>query len=290
MWIAAGNKIHASTINDERNWAVGGDDEKSSFVCDFDSGESITACVEYEGSPVFFSEKKIYKVYGDRASNFYLKCCSSWGGVPRGFGGTVDIMKDKIYYMSEYGVTYFDGSTPRVIYNSPLPETSTAFGAAGGDKYYIFIPNKSKLLYVYDEKTGQWHDHDGYEFAALLKCQGGLYACTHTEMISLYGDSDIFTPSGWEREPYCVAEFSLEIGGGSPVQFIMSYESFGGAEYDVYISYDSKLESSHIQYFYGEHARRLQIPLLPRKCNNLTVRIAGMGDVRIKELCVDVIE
>ncbi len=289
VWIASGNKIYASTINDECNWAVGGDDEKSSFVCDFDSGETITACVEFEGSPVFFSEKKIYKVYGDRASNFYLKCCSNWGGIPKGFSGTIAVMKDKIYYMSEHGVTYFDGSTPRILDNSPLPVTNNAFGAAAGHKYYIFIPNGEKLLYVYDEKNGLWHKHGGYELTAFLKCQGGLYACTETEMLSLYGESDLFTSDEFEDELYRFVEFSLDIGGGSPLNFIMSYESDHTAEYEVYISYDSEDERRLVKYMVGEYSERLEVPLVPRKCENLTVGIGGVGMIKIKELGVDVI-
>lgn len=289
VWVAAGNKIHASTINDECNWAVGGDDEKSSFVCTFDNGETITACVEFDGSPVFFSEKKIYKVYGDRASNFYLKCCSNWGGIPQGLSGTVATIKDKIYYVSDYGVTYFDGSSPKILPNTPLPATNNAYAGSGGEKYYIFIPNGDNLLYVYDDSTGQWHKHDGYDFAAFLKYQGALYACTEREMVSLYGDSDIFPSYGYETEPYRFVDFLLDIGGGCPLNFVMSFESDEIADYEVYISYDLENERRLIKYIVGAHSERFEVPLVPRKCDNLTVGLGGLGMITVKELYVDVI-
>ena len=290
VWVAAGNKIHASTINDECNWAVGGDDEKSSFVCTFDNGESITACVELEGSPVFFSEKKIYKVYGDRASNFYLKCCSNWGGIPKGMSDTVAVMKDKIYYISDYGVTYFDGSLPRVVPDAPLPTTQGSFAASGGEKYYIFIPNQDKYLYVYDDKNGQWQKHGGqHEFVAFVKYQGALYACTESEMVSLYGDSDIFLSYGFEDIPYHFVDFCIDVNGCRPLRIGMSLESNDEADYEIYISYDSEEERRLIKTVRGTFSGNFETLLVPKSCGSMTIGIGGEGMIIIKDIYVDVI-
>ncbi len=290
VWVAGDNKIQASTINDECNWAVGGDDEKSSFVCDFDNGETITACIEFEGSPVFFSEKKIYKVYGDRASNFYLKCCSSWGGIPKNMSGTVAVLKDKIYYVSAHGITSFDGSTPRILDNVPFDVAADAFAASDGRKYYIYTPNSSPYLYVFDEKNSQWQKYGDIELTAFFTYQGALYGCTSNAKYSLWGDSDLFLQFGHEGIPYHSAEFSLDMDGDAPCRVVLDIESGEDADYEIYVSYDSDSERMLIKTLRGGFSGSLGMLLLPRKCDRLTVGLGGEGGLTIKRLYVDVVD
>ncbi len=289
VWVAGDNKIQASTINDECNWAVGGDDEKSSFVCDFDNGEIITACIEFEGSPVFFSEKKIYKVYGDRASNFYLKCCSNWGGIPQNMSGTVAVLKDKIFYVSAYGVTCFDGSAPRIMDNVPFDVVADAFAASDGEKYYIYSPNNSSFLYVFDEKNNQWQKYGDLILTAFFTYQGALYACTANAMHSLWGESDLFLQYGHESVPYHSADFSLDMDGGAPCRVVMDIESGEDADYEIYVSYDSDPERILIKALRGAFAGKAEMLLLPKKCDKLTVGLGGEGSLTIRKLYVDIV-
>ncbi len=290
VWVAGDNKIQASTINDECNWAVGGDDEKSSFVCDFDNGETITACIEFEGSPVFFSEKKIYKVYGDRASNFYLKCCSNWGGIPENMSGTIAVLKDKIFYVSVHGITYFDGSTPKILDNVPFSLTGDVFAASDGEKYYVYSSDNNPFFFVYDERNNQWYKYGEHQLTAFFVYNGALYGCTWNAMYSLWGDSDLFIQYGLEDIPYHSVDFSLDMDGSSPHKVVLDIESAEDADYEIYVSYDADGERTLIKTVRGASSGKSEMLLLPRRCSNLTVGLGGEGSITIRELYVDVVD
>ncbi len=290
VWVAGGNKIQATTINDESNWAVGGDDEKSSFVCDFDSGETITACIEFEGVPVFFSEKKIYKIYGDRASNFYLKCCSSWGGIPKRMSGSVAVLKDRIFYVSDHGVMCFDGSSPRIISKTDSPIQDNVYAASDGKKYYVFVDNGDRYFYVYDEMSNQWQIYGEYEMRNFLSYKGAVYACAKRGLYSLSGDLSLLKLYVTEQ-PYAVsANFSLDVGGGCPLCVGLDVECGEDAYYEIYVSYDSEDERKLIKTLEGESSGVIEIPLVPKGAQRLIVEICGEGEIIIKELYADLID
>ncbi len=288
VWVASGNKIQASTINDERNWAIGGDDEKSSFICDFDNGETITACIEFEGNPVFFSEKKIYKVYGDRASNFYLKCCSNWGGVPKRMSNTVSIFKDKIFYLSEHGVTYFDGNSPKLLEDTPFSITEDAFAASDGKNYFVFVNDGSKILYVYDGNNNQWQKYDGCEFIGFVTYNGGVYGYTQNSICWLWGSPDLFEQYGLEDVPYHFVDFLLDINGRSPFNVVLDVECDETADFEISISYDSDTTRTLLKTLRGVFEGKIQIPIIPKSCKSIRIALGGKGSIIIKELYVDV--
>lgn len=290
VWVAAGNKIHASTINDECNWAVGGDDEKSSFVCDFDNGETITACIEFEGSPVFFSEKKIYKVYGDRASNFYLKCCSNWGGVPREMSSTVASLRDKIFYVSAYGIAYFDGSSPKILENVPFSLGGDVFAASDGEKYYIYASENKPHFYVFDGKNNQWYKHGDHELTAFFVYNGALYGCIWNGMYSLWGESDLFIQFSHELTLHHSVDFGLDTEGDCPYKVVIDIETGDDANYEIYASYDNNAERILLKTVRGQFSGKTETLLLPRPCNNFTVGLGGEGKITIKEVYIEVVD
>lgn len=289
VWVVAGNKIHASTINDECNWAVGGDDEKSSFVCDFDNGDTITACIELEGNPVFFSEKKIYKVYGDRASNFHLKCCSNWGGIPKNMSRTVAVLKDKIFYVSEHGVTCFNGSTPKILEHITFSADTEVYAAAGGQRYYAFIDNGDVFFYVYDDMSNQWHKYGEHEVSNFFTYKGALYACTKQGIHELWGESDLLKPYNIEVPTEVFADFLFDVGGGRPLRVGIDVDCRDDVDCEIYISYDAEGERKLIKAIKGEFLGIIEIPLVPKDCQRLTVGLVGEGDITIKELYVEFI-
>lgn len=290
VWVAGGNKIQATTINDESNWAVGGDDEKSSFICDIDSEESITACVEFEGAPVFFSERKIYKIYGDRASNFHLKCCSNWGGIPKRMSGSVAVLKDRIFYVSEYGVTCFDGSSPRVVTKTEFPIEDKVYAASDGKKYYVYADNGDSYIYVYDDMSNQWQIYGEFEMRNFLPYKGAVYACAKRGIYSLSGDLSLLKLYVTEQ-PFAVsADFSLDVGGKSPLRLGLDLECDEWAYYEIYVSYDSEDDVKLLKTLEGEFSGVIEIPLVPRGARRLTVGLVGEGDITIKELYADIID
>lgn len=288
VWVAGDNKIYASTLGDECNWAVAGDDEKSSFVCNLGGGEKINACIDLEGNPVFFSENKIYKIYGDRASNFYLKCCANWGGVSRSMRDTVAVVRDKIFYVSPHGLTCFDGSTPRVLERTPFEATDVVTAASDGKRYYAVVAEAAgNRLYVYDETYAQWHDYGKYDFQSFFTYEGALCAATASGVTVLSGSFPLMDTQAYLTENILElsASFELDTDGASPVELSVDAESIGSSGHDIYVSWDGGARK-FLGRISGTFSGVKVIPLIPRACQGFEVFIEGRGTLTLRKISV----
>lgn len=296
IWVSGNNKIQASTINDESNWAIGGENEKTSFTCDVLGGDKITACIDFEGNPVFFSEHKIYKMYGDRATNFYLRGCSDWGGVPSGMSDTVAVVRDKIFYVSTSGVMCFDGVSPSVIQNTPFDcQNVKMIGASDGDKYYLCVgEGDASKLYAYDVARGQWYDLGNYAFTYFFTYNNALCAYDGTKITVLRGHFDMMDEHEYTRElrKEARASFEIDTAGAKPLKICVECDTGVGANYNLYVRKkglhinmqgDEILIGNVLPNFSG----KTEFTLVPSKCDSIVVSVRGTGEILIKDISVE---
>ncbi|MBE6548302.1 MAG: hypothetical protein E7667_05440 [Ruminococcaceae bacterium] len=290
VWVAGDNKIYASTINDEHNWAVGGDDDKSSFVCDFDREEKITACIEFEGSPIFFSNTKIYKIYGDRASNFNLRCCADWGGIPDDTADTVAVLKNKIFYLSRHGLTVFDGNTPRVIYNLPFEyKNNKVIADTDGKKYYVcVIGEDGGEFYVYDELSGQWHDWGQYSFSSFFVYRGALGASRGNTIYWIDAPADIMPVVTYEDELSTFVEAEISTGGKMLSKVVVDCQTEATSEYSVHLIINGG-EERKIGEILGAFDGCLEFMIVPTLSEKAVIRISGKHKILIKSILAELI-
>ena len=76
---AKGDTVYASKLGDPFNWNVFDGLSTDSYAVDVGSAGDFTACCSYLGYPCMFKEEHIYKVYGDKPSNFQVMGSASWG-------------------------------------------------------------------------------------------------------------------------------------------------------------------------------------------------------------------
>lgn len=290
LWVVNGSKIHASSINDGRNWAVGGDDEKASFACEYDNSEKIKACIEFKGNPVFFSENKIYRIYGDRASNFRLKCVSSWGGVYGMMTHSIAVVKDKIYYVSKHGITCFDGTSPRVLKNAPISSDGVAYSASDGRNYYIYTINShGQGLYVYDTDCDFWQYHNGiYGALGLFEYNGAICALKNNSITVILDNNEDFI-EGYTPDMAAFANISLrfKIDGGEPVVLAVDCSKYDTNGYSIMMTCDSTYFRM-IGAISGSDQGIKKFSIVPRKTNTADISIFGSGEIDIKGIYMDV--
>lgn len=148
------NEIVLSRLGDPFNWNVfdGGIDD--SYRASVSSFGPFTGVAVQSGYVLFFKEDRVYRLMGDRPSNFTLNEHLTEGVGP-GFTHTLVSDGDALYFMNRRGIFSFGGNTATLI-SSPLGDAVFTEGEAGvfrgrvffsvrgdfGEKTYSYSPAK----------------------------------------------------------------------------------------------------------------------------------------------------
>ena len=134
-----------------------------------------------------------------------------------------------------------------------------------------------RSLFVFDTARGLWHKEDELAAEAFCSCRGRLYCISGGAILDLTGGGD-------ERVPWMVE--SGEIGISSPDQKYVSRLTVRmmlgvGAHASFYVKYDFDEIWEPLFELDGTSLRSFSIPVRPRRCDHLKLRVEGEGDVRI---------
>lgn len=278
------NEIYACKLGDFKNWNcfIGLATDSYSASCGTDG--PFTGAITHLGHPLFFKEHFVHKVYGNYPANFQLQD-TALRGVQQGCDKSMAIVNEILYYKARHAVVAYDGSLP-VEVSSAFGEERYSEAAAGahGNKYYISMQdtNGGWHLMVYDTTKGLWHREDSLRADCFCSCRDELYAIDHNtrKIITMLGsgtqDKDRvkwMVQTGvigtdmpdMKYVSRLVIRLSLEIG--ARVMLFAQYNSMGGWESLGTIT--------------GTDLRSFSLPVRPRRCDHLRLRIEGEGDAKI---------
>ena len=158
------NTIYACKLGDPFNWFVYDGLASDSYAVAVGSKGNFTGCISYLGHPMFFKENHIYKMYGNKPSNFELQDHMTLG-VMAGNGKSLAIAGETLFYNSRKGIMAYTGSAPRSV-QEPLgvenigSESKPIVAGSDGMKYYAAA--KGNGLYIYDTRRGMWLQDDDW--------------------------------------------------------------------------------------------------------------------------------
>ena len=287
------NEIYASKLGDFKNWNCFMSISTDSYVASVGSDGQFTGAITHLGYPIFFKENCLHKVYGNYPSNYQIQT-TACRGVQKGSGKSLAIVNETLFYKSRSAVCSYDGSLP-VEVSSALGEVSYGDAVAGvlGNKYYISMKDSEGQyhLFVFDTQKGMWHREDNTQAMAFCNCRGNLYYID-------YDDNKIKTvrPPATELEGK-VDTKAIEwqaitgvMGTDSPdKKYIsrlvarMSLEI--GTTIVFYVEYDSSGEWEHLFTMSGTSLRSFSVPIRPKRCDHLRLRIDGKGAAKIYSIC-----
>ena len=154
---------------------------------------------------------------------------------------------------------------------------------AHGNKYYISMRNVSThkySLFVYDTAKGMWHKEDDLQAEGICSCGDDLYCISGGNILAMLG-----TAGQQEGDVEWMAETGI-IGASLPdakylskLTVRMAIERGKRALFSV--QYDSMGEWQYFGEVIGNSLYSFNIPLRPRRCDHLRLRIEGKGDVKI---------
>ncbi len=272
------NEIYASKLGDFKNFSCFMGISTDSGVLNLGSDGPFTGAVTHLDHPLFFKENMLHKIYvSDTGAHSVTD--TPCLGVQEGCGESLATVSGVLYYMGRGAVCAYDGSLPTEISQDLATLTcQSAWGGAAKGKYYLCLKNGGQTeLLVYDTRKNMWHKEDDLPVNGFCPHKDTLYAMTKTEIWDLLG--------GDEEGVFWSAETG-DIGGFSPDSKYLSKLTVRlslAADADIYfyVRYDF---SDQWELLYGLTAKPMgsyQIPLRPKRCDTLRLRMEGVGDIKI---------
>lgn len=188
LWGGKGDTIWCSKLGDPYNWNVFDGVSTDAWSVETGTPGNFTACTSFLGYPVFFKEDKVFKVYGDRPTNYQVMASATLG-VSAGSGKSLAVAGETLFYLSRAGIVAYSGGIPRSI-SAPFGTARyrNAVGGSDGMKYYVSMEddNGEWSLFVYDPALGVWHREDSTRLVA-ADYLGGVNGLTADGRLLLLG-------------------------------------------------------------------------------------------------------
>ena len=267
------NEIYASALGDFKNWNQFRGLSTDSYAASRGSQGPWTGAVAYQGRPIFFKAGCMETVYPSETGAHQIVTSDCRGCLP----GSLAVVDEVLYYCTGREVVAFDGSYPRTV-SKALGALSEAEACAGslGHKYYLYL--RSRGLMVLDTATGLWHREDD---------PGADYFAGDGMSLYFSAGADIWQPEGGGEEDFSWYAETGDIGLGEPgtkyiSRLVLRFRLEVGAWVDVLVSYDSTGIWEHKGHLRGGcFLRSAALPIIPRRCDHMRIRIEGSGMVRI---------
>ncbi|MBQ8249062.1 MAG: hypothetical protein IJY93_04170 [Clostridia bacterium] len=290
LWGCKGDTIYASKLGDAFNWNVFDGLATDSYALDVGSAGDFTGCIAYGGYAIFFKEDQVYKVYGDKPTNFKAMASASLG-VMRGSADSLAIAGETLYYLSRCGVMAYTGGIPVAI-SSVFGDVSycDAVGGSDGLKYYISMRDSVSgeySLFCYDTRIRRWYREDDtravgfcyYDGLRLLGSDGVMYRIgawrDHEDgqvsedvfkSVIEFGD---ITDGTMDRKHLCKIQLRLDLDVGAKV---LVYMSFNGGRYSLVKEIRSDRKNSYY------------LPLSLHRYDHCRIKLEGFGDWKLCSL------
>jgi hypothetical protein len=278
------NEIYASKLGNFKNWNCFMNLSTDSYTASCGTDGPFTGAITHLGYPLFFKENYVHKVYGNYPANFQIQT-TACRGVQKGSHRSLAIVNETLFYKSRGAVCAYDGSLPvEASFALGNEAYSDAVAGSHGNKYYISMKGTEDAwhLFVFDAAKGMWHKEDDLRADCFCSYHGEMYAIDHEtkKIITMLGSGTQDSENvKWMAQTGPIATdmpdmkyisrlvIRMSLAFGTRVRFMVQYDSMGGWD--------------HLCTLTGTNLRSFSIPIKPRRCDHLRLRIEGVGEARI---------
>ena len=289
---SARHEIYACALGDPKNWNQFMGLSTDSYAMTVGSAGDFTGACTHLGAILFFKENCIHQLMGSKPANFQL-ADTGCRGVAKGSERSLCVVNETLFYRSVRDVCAYGAALPSSISSALGMETyRNAVGGALGSRYYVSMTGEdgASSLFVYDTATGVWCREDDANvkwFATLgnelyfLDAGGALWSVGASGTAE-YGDSAfaaLEAPVEWLLE---TGDMGLDAAYNKYVSGIQLYaECDLGATVCVELQYDGCGAWTEVFRSAPVRRRSLVIPIIPRRCRTLRMRLHGVGGFRL---------
>lgn len=292
LWGCKGDTIYCSKLGDPYNWNVFDGLSTDSWSVETGTPGDFTACVSFLGYPVFFKEDKVFKVYGDKPTNFQVMSSATLG-VMAGSHGSLAVAGETLYYLSRAGIAAYSGGIPRSI-SAPLGETRyrNAVGGSDGVRYFVSMedPAGDWALFCYDTQAGAWYREDQTQLVACGYLDG-LYTLTSDRLLLLGRPMRIPEGSTEEAAVSSMVEFGDftmdNFESKYPVRLRLRLAAAQGVTVAAAFQYDSSGEWETAEAVTSDRMQDFYLAIPVRRCDHFRLRLTADGQWRLWSLLIE---
>lgn len=275
------NEIYCSKLGDFKNFSCFMGISTDSGVLQLGSDGPFTGAIAHLDHPVFFKENMLHKVYiSDRGAHSVSD--TACRGVQSGCHKSLCVVNEVLYYKSQNGVCAYDGSLPvQISRDLGTEDYENAVAGAIGNKYYISMEQgKTRHLFVYDTAKKLWHREDDLYITDFCASGKELYAMDRGHIWAMLGS--VGAPE--ESLPWSVQTGT--IGLNTPDSKYLSKLTVRllpeeGTQIHFYVRYNFDPRWEKLCTVTGSGLRSVAVPILPKRCDTMALRIQGTGPCKI---------
>ena len=282
LWGVKGNTILGSKYGDPLNFFNYDGLTGDSYYIDVGSDGKFTGCAAYGSHICFFKENLVHKLYGSKPSNYQVLTSEVYG-VQDGSERSICTINEQLFYKGVHGIYAYAGGIPERIDTFGARRFSEAAAATDGEKYYVSMRSGDEWhLYVYDVLKGIWLREDATHAIDLAKHEGSVYFLGADG--GLYKiDRDAPKEDMEWSATFCPFNETMDERKGY-ARFNLRIDMAAGAWLAVDIKTD--LDEVWKEYYitHNERARTISVPIIPTRCDSVSIRVRGLGDCTVKAL------
>lgn len=278
------NEIYCSRLGDFKNFNCFMGISTDSAVLNLGSDGPFTGAISYLDHPVFFKENMLHKVYIS-ASGAHSVSDTPCRGVQKGCHKSLAIANEVLYYKAPGGICAYDGSLPVEVSGALGKEDyENAVAGAVGNKYYISMEQEGKSrLFVYDTQRKLWHAEDDLKVIDFCPYGKELYAMGVGQILALQGS----VGQAEESLPWSVQTGVLGLHTPDSkylAKLTVRLALDVGAQAAFYVRYDFDNQWEHLCTVTGDRLQSFEIPIRPKRCDTMALRIEGQGGCKLYAL------
>lgn len=277
------HEIYACKLGEPEEWNCFEGISTDSYAVTVGTDGDFTGAAVHLSYVMFFKEDCVHAIYGTRPSNFQITT-TKMQGVEKGSSRSLSTVNGALYYKSPYGICRYSGSIPQDVSEALGNERyGKAQAGAFGDRLYVSMEDGQGnwKLYVFCERTGLWHVEDTVQARYFTPYEGNLYYLQGNDIMAVRCAEGMEkeTDFEWSAKLYRFDEGSLDRKYISKLQFRLALDE--GAWMEVWLSYDGSGEWERVMRIDEHPAVPFTVPVLPRRCDTMELKMAGYGGCRI---------
>ena len=279
------NEIYASALGDFKNFRQYLGLSTDSWTASVGSDGAWTGAVSFLGRPTFFKENRIHQVTVSATGAHRLEetVCR---GVQKGCGKSLQVVGESLYYKSTGAVCVWQGGFPQTV-SAALGDTAydSAVGGSIDGRYYLSMRESGSgawSLFCLDTERGIWYREDALHAGAFAAADGELFAADTSSgaLLALKGSVGTVEENlSWMAETGLMDYQTPDRKYVSHYTLTLRMES--GSRLSIWLRYDSAgdwIKSGEVELF-GNGT--VSLPIRPRRCDHLQLRIRGEGEAKI---------